>query len=138
MARNKQFNPEREPLKHDNTLQPIKSRIEGPFSFLNPTQAHYSHKNASPKPSSSQKESDDDDSDAVAEGEDKKADSDTPQAASNVHFKWTSRNNRKGRHAIVVNPTAIDSPNKRYETPLPSTNISRILRTSLRMFIYCK
>lgn len=106
------------------------------FAFLNPTQAHYTHTNLPEKSSSSQKDSDNDSEGGPYETTKKSASTDTPQAASNVFFKWTSRNNRKGRHAIVIKPTSEASPGAKYETPLPSTSLRTISRNILRMFTY--
>ena len=43
VSRSKIFNPEREPLRDYDRLRLNNEKIHGPFSFLNPTQAHFNH-----------------------------------------------------------------------------------------------
>nr|OQO15776.1 hypothetical protein B0A51_17387 [Rachicladosporium sp. CCFEE 5018] len=78
------FQPDREPLKANLALHLDDDRVIGPLHFLNPTRARFHHTNASEKitiadPTRSQT-------------------SKTPGIA----YKWSSRNNRKGRHAIAI------------------------------------
>lgn len=54
--------------------------------------------------------------------------------ASGVTFKWTSRNNRKGRHAIVVK--ASDAADAGYEVPPFSNTLSEVAKGIWRMFTY--
>ncbi|EMC92962.1 hypothetical protein BAUCODRAFT_77390 [Baudoinia panamericana UAMH 10762] len=54
--------------------------------------------------------------------------------ASNVGFNWTSRNNRKGRHALVVKPPGAASA--QYTTPPPSNTAKEVLKGIWRMFWY--
>ena len=126
MTRNKQFVPEREPLRHHASLQPVKDKIDGPLPFLNPTQAQFQHTYT---PEKSQ-EPDDSDSANHLTGRDNTG------PASNVAFKWTSRNNRKGRHALVVKPQQPTTSGVVYETPSRSSQRRRILQICLRMFTY--
>lgn len=55
-------------------------------------------------------------------------------ARSDIHFKWTSRNNRKGRHAVVVNPTGTTSESK--HTPRPTSSLRVVARNVWRMLTY--
>ncbi|KAK5680291.1 hypothetical protein LTS10_007218 [Elasticomyces elasticus] len=125
MARNTTFDPEREPFRSRSSLQLAESTVRGPFRFLNPTQARYHH--LSGKPASSLDDSEKDDgppSDAVAE--------DT--STSKVAYKWTSRNNRKGRHALVVKPSVAGGA--LIATPLPTNKPTEVLKTFGKTFTY--
>ncbi|KAF2871989.1 hypothetical protein BDV95DRAFT_493446 [Massariosphaeria phaeospora] len=82
--RNKTFHPAYEPLKEDTALDVETGRITGPLPFLNPTKARF-------RPTSSLRPASD-------------AHENPPPPIS---FKWTSRNNRKGRHAITVDTTQV-------------------------------
>jgi hypothetical protein len=56
-------------------------------------------------------------------------------ARPDVRFKWTSRNNRKGRHAIVVSQ-ALSDINTKPDTPQPTTAPHIIIRNIWRMLTY--
>jgi hypothetical protein len=75
MARNAQFT-DHHTHQHLWGLFRVTSFITGPFSFLNPTRAHFQHLQHD----------------------------DQEQLADNVEFQWRSRDNRKGRHTLVVQP----------------------------------
>ena len=124
MARNHTFRPEREPLRDNDDLQLNNSKIHGPFSFLNPTQAHFNPAKAAKTSADSQT------SDEVERPADGTPSEEVP--ASNVEFKWTSRNNRKGRHAIVYQPS--DDHNAPYMVPPATSCAKEILRGIGRMF----
>lgn len=131
MARNQTFaNPEREPFRDNPSLDLQHDKIHGPFAFLNPTQAHFQHNGKDEQ--SAQEPDDEKDSD----GSNGAAAEKKPQAASNIAFKWTSRNNRKGRHTLVVTPTDPNSPNANFQAPKPTNNITHILHTTWLMFSY--
>jgi hypothetical protein len=53
-------------------------------------------------------------------------------ARPNVRFKWTSRDNRKGRHAIIV-PSVIDLNRA---TPRPTSSPQSVAHNIWRMFTY--
>lgn len=129
MARNKSFNPNREPLRRIPDLQLKKSRIGGPFSFLNPTQAYYDHVAGAKSSAESRTSREDGEEQAEAS---RTAQQDTP--ASNIGFKWTSRNNRKGRHALLVQPT--DAAQAKYATPPPTYSFEEVLKNVWKMFSY--
>lgn len=57
--------------------------------------------------------------------------SDENALPANVEYKWTSRNNRKGRHAITVTPT--DLNNSHFSIPPSSSSPRRILHGLVRM-----
>ncbi|GAB7345607.1 hypothetical protein MBLNU457_3906t1 [Dothideomycetes sp. NU457] len=109
MRRNQSFDSDREPFRDDHNLELQKSRVTGPFSALRPTQARY-HINDSAGGLESQS-----------------------KPPSNVAFKWRSRDNRKGRHTLVVRPS---DPSSQYQTPPSTSSIGRIFRTIGKMFLY--
>ena len=115
-------------MRNHDSLQLDDNKVHGPFSFLNPTQAHYNH--VSPSAGKASEESDSSRTHEQAAGT---KDEET-QPASNIGFKWTSRNNRKGRHALAVKPA--DKYNAVYETPLLSSNWRTILKNIWRMLVY--
>lgn len=92
MARSQTFRPEHEPLRDNEALNIDPGKITGPFAFLNPTRAHFTH--TLPKKQDE------------AESSTPSSDEGAAKDASKIEYKWTSRNNRKGRHALVVPPTA--------------------------------
>lgn len=124
MPRNTNFDPEREPMRLNSSLEPT-NRIHGPFSFLNPTQAHYRHVGTSKKDHGEQSSDDGERPSNSANGD--------KQGASDIEYKWTSRNNRKGRHALSVTPAC--AANAKFETPLPSTSSKVIARNLWRMLV---
>ncbi|KAJ9610416.1 hypothetical protein H2200_005193 [Cladophialophora chaetospira] len=88
----------REPFAHDDRL--TLQRAEGPFSFLNPTRAHFDHTGLTPS-----KTTPDDNAtshESVNEHEKPKRDAESNVPASDIRFLWRSRDNRKGRHPLVV------------------------------------
>ncbi|KAK3073626.1 hypothetical protein LTR53_004636 [Teratosphaeriaceae sp. CCFEE 6253] len=126
MGRNTTFNPEREPLRDTPRLHLDNTTIRGPFAFLNPTQAHYHHQ---PSPSSSADQNGSDDAERPA---DHMATKDEP--ASKVAYKWTSRNNRKGRHALVIKPST--TGDAVFAAPPLTNRPEAVLKTVGRMFTY--
>jgi len=58
------------------------------------------------------------------------------QPAANVEYKWTSRNNRKGRHAITIKPQSVDHPEANISTPRLTTHWRSILHVLWRMLTY--
>lgn len=72
----------------------------GPFSFLNPTSARFYHHS---KSDSAHK----------------------PNGQGHISYKWSSGNNRKGRHALIISRAAHESPD--IATPPPSSDVKQIL-----------
>lgn len=126
MPRSTIFSPEREPLRSRLDLQLRNDRTGGPFSFLNPTQAHYDHIPTAKTSRASEKS---DDGEARTD-----ADQATKAQRSNVGFKWSSRNNRKGRHALTVRPA--DDKSSQVATPEPTNRPGHVLKTIWKMFVY--
>ena len=103
MARNTQFTSH--PPDPALTLQ----RVHGPLPFLNPTSAHFSHSSPSALP-------------------------DKPAAAapnqSNVSFLWRSRDNRKGRHPLLVQKPHDSQPP--LSVPRPTSHPAEIVKTLVK------
>ena len=89
------LNPARGPARQATSLGLTQEKVDGPLSFLNPTQAHFTQIDGVSKKTSNA--SPDEDEGAADERVQGKGD----VSASNVRFKWTSRNNRKGRYVML-------------------------------------
>jgi hypothetical protein len=100
MARSNAFQPAREPLRDDPSLNLDPHRVSGPVPFLNPTRARFHY-----------------------------------DSQSGFRFKWTSRNNRKGRHAIVVN-NASSTADAKPATPRLTSSPRSIAHNIWRMLTY--
>ncbi|KAF1842073.1 uncharacterized protein K460DRAFT_380026 [Cucurbitaria berberidis CBS 394.84] len=57
------------------------------------------------------------------------------EARPDVRFKWTSRNNRKGRHAIAISPHQVSAESK-HDTPRASSSSGSIVHGIWRMLTY--
>ncbi|CAO2648004.1 Nn.00g089260.m01.CDS01 [Neocucurbitaria sp. VM-36] len=57
------------------------------------------------------------------------------EARPDIRFKWTSRNNRKGRHAIAVDPQQVSAESK-HNTPRPTASTRSIAHGIWRMLTY--
>ncbi|GAB7351450.1 hypothetical protein MBLNU459_g2113t1 [Dothideomycetes sp. NU459] len=125
MDRNKRFHPDREPLRNDDSLELQQSQINGPFNFLNPTEAHYNPTpaQAAVKPQSNQTNGPPTSTRKVSDKEGKEEAEEAHVQAPAVQFHWTSRNNRKGRHLLSVGPDQSD----RNALPKASTHWRHIL-----------
>jgi len=118
MRRSTSFANGRLPLQHNPNLQPSLPSARGPIAFLNPTALRFGSlrgdgapkEHGTPHP----------DGTRGLEGED-------------ATYKWTTRNNRKGRHQLEVIP-ARDRLRKRFLTPLPTSSPHEIARNVGRMF----
>lgn len=129
MSRNTRFHPSHEPLRSSNTLQLQHHQISGPFRFLNPTTAQYRHLGLSKRLDSTD-ELDHQSPDPLPDSE-KAHPSKNEQGASDVQFQWRSRDNRKGRHALLVERD--DSPDAKYITPKTTSSVKEVLRGVGRM-----
>lgn len=116
------FECEGEVLRDRHDLHLEDNSVRGPLSFLIPTQARYQHiiTSAGDKHGVAQHDTDKDDGEVAK-----------PSTHSGVAYKWTSRNNRKGRHALVVDQAA--AARTSFKTPLPRTHWRKIIKTSRRM-----
>ena len=125
MARNKIFQSEsHEPLRDHKALELQHDHVTGPLSFLNPTRAAYRHNPAYEDSLATA---------PVSNGE-KEPKRNDEQLASNINFYWRSRDNRKGRHALAVDPT--NDPNAPYLAPKSTSTSREILRNIVRMATY--
>jgi hypothetical protein len=127
MARNTYFHPDHEPLRNIPQLQ-LSDHIDGPFSFLNPTQARYRHV---PAKSTTEGEEPQDRSQQETT---RTFDNEEEVPVSEIGYKWTSRNNRKGRHQLVIKPSDIE--HAKYATPRPTSHPVEVLKNIGRMFWY--
>ena len=96
MPRNAAFLKDHEPFRTKNSLELQHSHVTGPLPFLNPTRATFRYFVHISKSSSKIDHSPED---RILE----RADEET---ASNAEFQWRSRDNRKGRHTLVVAPAS--------------------------------
>lgn len=125
MPRNKAFVPSHEPLRTHDSLQILHEHTSGPFSFLNPTRAHYRHTVFPNQDVRGLAKTVQSGADASAPDEEKRSLAEDEQRASDIHFKWRSRDNRKGRHTLVVNPQPTTS-NAEYLTPKSTSTLHAV------------
>ena len=128
-----------EPFRANDALEPSRRHMTGVFSFLNPTRLRF-HNTAlaptslpkSPLPASAG-------SAHSGTSTDVEASSRVPvttlaedeQYASAIAFDWRSRDNRKGRHTLLVDPSA--SSNASFVAPKPTSSWRHVRRNLLRM-----
>lgn len=125
MPRNTAFHSQsHEPLRANPSLELQHDRITGPFSFLNPTRAAFKHVPGKDKTVGIQN------GHTSAEKDPNHSDE---QLASNIEFKWRSRDNRKGRHNLVVD--ASSDPYAPYVTPKATSGGREVFKGIGRMFI---
>ena len=128
MQMNKKFHPDHEPFREQKSLQIENGYTHGAFSFLNPTRAQFRHEPAGSKlaPSSNTATSTSTEEDKPGKDE---------QPASDVRFLWRSRDNRKGRHALLIqDPVA--GKDAQYIVPLRTSKPKEVMRNIVRMFTY--
>ena len=125
--RNKTFSPSHQPFRSRESIQLADAHTTGPFTFLNPTRAHFTHAAILPQ----ERPGSNDDQLAGSSAQDKEHQSENEQIASDIGFKWRSRDNRKGRHALVVQPS-LETP--QYLTPKPTSTLQGTGKGILRMF----
>jgi hypothetical protein len=132
MSRNTGFVASHEPLRHLDFLTRHASRTTGAFSFLNPTRAHYTHRPPNQKSTSHQRI----DSDGQEDQDVEKSSTPTKdeEYSDAYEFKWRSRDNRKGRHAIVVH--ASDEAHGHYITPKSTRTLHATMEGIKKMFTY--
>ena len=135
MSRSSAFHSH-EPLASHKSLELQNDRISGPFSFLNPTRAAFQH--VPTKDQTIAVDPGHTSNGAADEDEARKEEEDAPnkpgnneQLASNVEFKWRSRDNRKGRHTLVVDPTS--DPSAPFIVPQTSSMPKQVVQGVLRM-----
>ena len=132
MVRNRSFYTlSHEPLRQDPCLSLHQSTITGPFSFLNPTRARFNHVAISHDNDDDEKTQD---ADPASDPSPKR---DQPKA-SPVTFQWRSRDNRKGRHTLVVQQSSATTASDDVPCILPESTatLKATLRGILRMLTY--
>ncbi|KAL6700799.1 hypothetical protein J3F84DRAFT_359266 [Trichoderma pleuroticola] len=132
-ARNRRFFS-REPFDNDNRL--TLQHAEGPFCFFNPTRAHFDHSALAPKPTPDETaKSHESGNDAETRHEQTKQAADSNVPAKNVRFLWRSRDNRKGRHALLVQKP-LPGEEAPFVTPRRTSDPREILKTVIRTFTH--
>ncbi|KAG9524259.1 hypothetical protein KCU71_g15099, partial [Aureobasidium melanogenum] len=130
--RNRQFTVDREPLRNNDALQLIHSRVRGPFSFLNPTQASYEHKiHISPNRDHLRRTST-----PLSTTTSTLPTESSTRPAANVEYKWTARDNRKGRHTLVIKKPSVEHPEANVTAPRSTTHWRSILHTIWLMLTF--
>jgi len=115
MARNKTFRTGREPFAENDTATP--SKVHGPLTFLNPTRAHFALE--------PEKQAHNWQSGAKVNEKERF------ERGSRVRFIWRSRDNRKGRHALLVEQDNTGD----ITTPRRTSRPAEVFRTIGKMFI---
>jgi hypothetical protein len=132
--RNQHFHT-REPFENDDRL--TLHHAEGPFNFLNPTRAHFDHSGLT---ASSKQSATDDLATSHESGDDingnaKQLRDDSDFPAKNFRFLWRSRDNRKGRHPLLVQrPTAGEGAP--FLTPRRTSHPKEVLKIVIKTFTY--
>ena len=122
MPRNTAFLSQRhEPFRCQSSLELQHDHINGPVSFLNPTHATFRHSNPNKKGSNN----------LDRNSEEKSLERKDEQLASKIGFKWRSRDNRKGRHTLVVDPSS--DPSAPFLAPKSTNSLREVGRGVLRM-----
>ena len=96
MARNEQFRPEDEPFRTNEQLQLQPDEVNGPIWFMNPTRATFIYTGTYEAVSTAEGLHDVEDTHLQAQ------DSQRVESHSCIEYNWTSRDNRKGRHAVIL------------------------------------
>ena len=110
-----------EPFRSQSSLGLQHYQITGPLPFLNPTRAAFRHLIINSKSSYN----------IDHRLEDKLPERENEQFAPNIEFQWRSRDNRKGRHTLVVAPESeMSAP---ILIPKSTSRIREVGRGILRM-----
>jgi hypothetical protein len=118
MGRSTTFVESRLPLGSNAQFTASDTPTTGPFGFLNPTRYYLAHR---PTHALNSPESEVDDEPKVP--------------ADAVQFRWSSRNNRKGRHELDYTP-AKDPQHAKYLAPESTSSPHEIMKVIIRMFTY--
>ena len=122
MPRNTAFHSQRhEPFRSQSSLELQHDHITGPFSFLNPTRATFRYSTPN------HPRSNDVDHNSEAASPERKDE----QLASNIDLIWHSRDNRKGCHTLVVNPSS--APSAPFLAPKSTSSLRQVCIGILRM-----
>lgn len=107
--RNQSFSRRNEPFKDNRSLQLNGDEVDGALWFMNPTRATFSYLGNAEGVY-------DDQGSEEYQGYQESARRDSRE--SDIEYKWTSRNNRKGRHSLVVHERSDGSSD--YDTGIKS------------------
>ena len=122
MPRNTAFHSQRhEPFRTQSSLELQNDHITGPFSFLNPTRATFRRPTANNEGSK----------DLDHHLEERSPLRKDEQLASDIEFRWRSRDNRKGRHTLVVDPSS--DPSAPFLAPKSTSGLREVGRGIIRM-----
>ena len=131
MSRNTTFRSStHEPFKAQRSLELQDDHTTGPVSFLNPTRALFKH-TASINASMGRSNHDEEGPDVSPKPESLHDVPQNERHASNIEFKWRSRDNRKGRHTLIVDPSS--DPSAKYLAPKDTSGPRAVLRGIKRM-----
>ena len=131
MPRNKYFHHSHDPFQDHDSIELHDNNIDGPFRFLNPTRAHFKHTTWSRGPTSTVDGTSNNDEQGPNAGS--AALSEEEEPAASIRLKWRSRDNRKGRHALAIQPT--DAASVNYVTPKPTSTLHEVRKGILRMLV---
>jgi hypothetical protein len=123
LCRSKEFGNSFQPLEGHASLQLVPSEVSGPFSFLNPTRAHFRHKEAA------------DEEGGLSEKCPQRTDGGSDNIlhkAEQVEYRWNPRNNRKGRHQLDVTP----KKDGKYLIPESTSSIRAIAKNLFHMLTH--
>ena len=123
MVRSKSFHPSHEPFQRQRSIQLQDSHVSGPLPFLNPTRARFRHTLIAYDASN-------EDLNALPANGDEARPARETQHVTNTEFEWRSRDNRKGRHALVVQPLIISQA---HIAPKPTSTLQETGKGILRM-----
>jgi hypothetical protein len=98
-------------------------RLAGAFKFLHPTKRYIALPSGQTRP----------ESDTSAPGQDSSTNDHSPQWQDHVYHMWRSRDNRKGRHAVVISPEA--AADAGIGTPPPTNTLKETGRGLLKMLV---
>lgn len=122
--RSAKFSSGHEPFRAQAPLQLIRNKTSGPYWFFNPTQAHFTHSNANIEGTTNG-------STEVSHGI--REELHDQQIYGIPHqYRWTSRNNRKGRHQLLISH-ASDKSKANYIMPQKTSNVKIVRRTIGKM-----
>ncbi|OAL36148.1 hypothetical protein AYO20_04562 [Fonsecaea nubica] len=130
--RNRHFRT-REPFRHDNRL--TLQRAEGPFGFLNPTRAHFNHSGALSKKTTEDVETSQENVHDEVEHETHQGNARSDVPAKNIRFLWRSRDNRKGRHPLLVQRPK-PGEEAYFVTPRRTSDPREVLKNIVKTFTY--
>lgn len=132
--RSENFDVEWEPFRDDDDLELQRGKVTGPVSFMDPTHAIYTYTPSdyeTPTRDEGLAPLENSRSESKAELSEGGRSDASESAESAVQYKWTSRNNRKGRHALIIYEN--DEHANPYSTPPTSRGYRPVLKGIWRM-----